>query len=107
MKDLSHLNTTSVCFDLRAHGNSTGQYTTFGFSEVHDLEAIVQFIKNNKKYKNLPLYLLGVSCGGAVVLHALFRRIKPQGVILDSVFACFNDLPIWNKMWWMNKALLK
>jgi alpha/beta superfamily hydrolase len=48
------LNEFSICsFDFSGAGNSDGKYVTLGYEEVHDLDAVLTYLKKSygiKKY---------------------------------------------------------
>src|SRR5262249_2036462 len=48
-----------VAFDHRAHGESTGKRTTFGFHESRDVVAILNLVRD--RWPNQPSIALGVS----------------------------------------------
>lgn len=54
-----------ITMDFRGHGKSGG-FFTFTAKELLDLNAVVNYAKNECGYKNI--YLLGFSLGGALVL---------------------------------------
>lgn len=67
----------SLIFDLRAHGQSTGSYCTYGYYEKMDVsQYISEFIK---RYPNKgPVGIFGHSLGGAIAIQtlAIDKRIK-------------------------------
>lgn len=81
-----------VAMDFRGHGNSTGFYT-FTRKEINDLNAVVNFSKENYK----KIYLMGFSLGGALVLDYASKNEEINKVIAISAPTCFEKIE--NKMW--------
>ncbi len=75
-------------FDFRAHGEDVeGQTSTFGYDEVYDVVAAVDFLRENPITKNLPIIGYGFSMGAATAIQAQAR--DPQlftALILDCPF---------------------
>ncbi len=80
----------SVVFDGRAHGDSSGQYCTYGFYEKKDVSAIVDFIE--EKQLNVPLGIWGNSLGGAIAIQALERDKRIQFGIIESTFTDLSQI---------------
>lgn len=86
-KSLADQQVASVVYDARGHGESDGEYISYGFYEKQDVSVIVSEVK--ERYPNIPVGIWGNSMGGAVALQAL--AIEPQldfGVIEST----FTDL---------------
>lgn len=82
-----------LIIDQRAHGKSAGEYITFGISEASDVIRWKNHIKVNIS-NTLPIYLYGISMGGATVLYAS-GRIKDnqvKGIIADCAFSSPEDI---------------
>jgi lysophospholipase len=72
-----------VMGDLPAHGTSSRKRGHIqSFDEY--IQAVQEWVKEAKKYK-LPLFLLGHSMGGLIVIRALQERsFEAEGVVLTS-----------------------
>ncbi|MFH1461538.1 MAG: alpha/beta fold hydrolase [bacterium] len=86
-----------LLFDFRAHGKSEGRFRTIGYHEYKDLFAAVDFLKDKTKSKifssQLPLYIMGISMGGAVAIDATARRPDLcDGLVVDSAFSNLKDV---------------
>jgi pimeloyl-ACP methyl ester carboxylesterase len=70
-----------VLIDLRCHGRSTAQYITCGAKEKQDVQAIVDDLAAAGKIKPAPLYVFGVTFGGATAIQ--YAAIEPdvKGVV--------------------------
>jgi fermentation-respiration switch protein FrsA (DUF1100 family) len=71
-----------LLFDLQAHGDSDGDYITFGFIEARDVEAAVKFLRETKKVSRVGI--IGLSLGGAAALLA--DGARADAIILEAVY---------------------
>ena len=78
----------ALLLDLRHHGASGGEATTFGVKEKDDVEAAARFALARAPG---PLVLWGVSLGGAAVVLAAAEDPQVKGVICDSSFRSLDD----------------
>lgn len=72
-----------LAYDLRAHGDSTGEACTYGYYEKQDLVRVVDRLGTG------PFILMGSSLGGAVALQAAAIEPRIAGVV---AVATFSDL---------------
>lgn len=87
----------SILFaEQRGHGNSTGEYITFGLKERFDCRDWVQWVDTHVNEEGLPIYLAGVSMGATTVLMAAGLELPAhvRGVIADCGFTSAHD--IWH-----------
>lgn len=92
-KDLNK-NFDIIAMDFRGHGKSEGFYT-FTAKEERDLNAVINYSKNQCKYKQI--YLLGFSLGGALALITSSKTPDINKVI--TVSAPTDFLKIENRMY--------
>jgi pimeloyl-ACP methyl ester carboxylesterase len=78
----------AILLDLRHHGASAGEATTFGVKEKQDVEAAARFARERAPG---PVVLWGVSLGGASVVLAAADDPDVTGVICDSSFRSLDD----------------
>ena len=78
----------ALLFDLRHHGESGGQATTFGAHEREDVKAAVRLARERSPG---PVVAWGVSLGGASVVFAAAEDADVAGVICDSSFRSLDD----------------
>lgn len=64
----------SLLLDLRAHGQSEGEYCTFGYHEKNDLRAVADTLGSDSRRR--PMAIWGASLGGAVALQAM--AVEPR-----------------------------
>lgn len=78
-------------FDFSGHGESEGEYTTAGYYEHKDLEAIVQEIRMRFQVKKVILW--GRSMGAVVALQYAYRHPKDVDfLVLDSPFTSVEQM---------------
>ena len=80
----------SVVFDERAHGESGGDYCTYGYYEKNDISKIVDYIK--QEYPPMPIGIWGNSLGGAVALQALEVDKRLSFGIIESTFTNLHQI---------------
>lgn len=73
-----------LLIDLRHHGASGGQATTFGWREKEDVRAAIDFAL--RRAPGLPVILWGVSLGGATVALATADDPRVSAAIVDSAY---------------------
>ena len=83
-KQISEAGINVVLFDLRAHGESEGDYCTYGYFEKMDIKALVDSIQ--AKYPEQTIGIFGNSLGGAVAIQALAYDERLAFGIIESTF---------------------
>jgi pimeloyl-ACP methyl ester carboxylesterase len=78
----------ALLLDLRHHGESGGEATTFGVHEKEDVRAAADLARERSAG---PLVLWGVSLGGASVVLAAADDPLVAGIICDSSFRNLRD----------------
>jgi alpha-beta hydrolase superfamily lysophospholipase len=73
-----------VAFDHRAHGESQGRLTSFGYWEGRDVAAVLDLVK--QRWPEQPRVALGVSMGAAAICFAAEWARGADAVILESVY---------------------
>jgi len=73
-----------VSFDHRAHGESSGRRTSFGYYEGRDVAAIVDLIR--ERWADEPRAALGISMGAAAVCYSAEHCRGFDAVILESLY---------------------
>lgn len=90
-EELAEKGWAALTYDARAHGESQGEYCSFGYHEKHDLVKIKTLVRE-KIGEKLPIGVWGHSMGAAVALQSL--ALDPDwafGVIL-SPFAELDQI---------------
>lgn len=84
-----HKNGYSVfLFDFTAHGQSSGEKTTFGLKEALDAEAAYSFLE--ARVKNKSIGVIGFSMGGAAALLGSVA-FKADALVLESVYPSIEE----------------
>ncbi len=78
----------TLLFDLRHHGDSGGEATTFGVREKDDVRAAIALARERSPGQ---VVLWGVSLGGASAVLAAAEEPAVAGVICDSSFRDLRD----------------
>ena len=74
----------SIVFDSRAHGQSGGQFCTYGAKEKQDVSVIIDLIK--ARYPNTSIGIWGNSMGGAVAIQAMAIDKRISFGVIESTF---------------------
>lgn len=80
----------TVLIDQRAHGESGGQFCTYGFYEKRDAQAVVEYILQQRPDARIGVW--GHSLGGAVALQTMAIEPRIQFGVIESTFATFDDV---------------
>ncbi len=96
-ENLAKLGYDVVLIDLRMHGRSTGKYITCGAKEKQDVKAVVDALAGEGKITPEPLYVCGVSFGGATGIQYAAIEPKVRGLVAvaawkDTVSKAQRDL---------------
>ena len=80
-----------LLYDARAHGESGGTYSTFGFYERRDLSRFLD--EAERRFGPLgPVAVFGNSMGGAVALQAMADEPRIRCGIVESPFASLREI---------------
>lgn len=88
--NLANNGIASIVFDGRAHGESGGEYCTYGYYEKQDVSKIVDLIK--QKNPILPIGIWGNSLGGAIAIQALEHDKRIEFGIIESTFTELDQI---------------
>lgn len=89
-KELSQNGFESIVFDGRAHGESGGEFCTYGYKEKKDIAQIVDKIKRQSPH--LPIGIWGNSLGGAIAIQALEFDKRIEYGIIESTFTDLHQI---------------
>jgi len=89
-KELKKVGIESIAIDNRAHGESGGQYCTFGAKEKMDISAIINSIKT--KNAEIPIGIWGNSLGGAIAIQSLAYDERLKFGIIESTFTDLSQI---------------
>ena len=89
-KTLTHNGFNAITLDLRAHGESGGEFCTFGYREKYDIVAVVDSAM--KLTGGKPVGIWGASLGGAIGLQAMGLDKRIAFGIIESTFDEFEKV---------------
>lgn len=89
-KILAEKGFNGLALDLRAHGESGGDYCTFGFYEKHDIAAAVDSVLRWTNEK--PVGIWGASLGAAIALQTMAMDERIGFGIIESTFDEFEKV---------------
>jgi len=84
LKILKNKNYNILYFDLRAHGESGGNRTSFGLRENLDLKASLDWLERNHEKSCKKIGLIGYSMGGVVAIKGLVSDRRVDCAVADS-----------------------
>lgn len=86
------LGCNTLLVDQRAHGRSGGKTISFGVNEHLDCLAWVRWA--NERFGDVPVFLAGISMGGATVLTAACLNLPKnvRGIISDCAFSSPKEI---------------
>ncbi len=74
----------TLLIDLRSTGESEGAFPSFGWHEVNDLMAAVNFARQQPDIKSISLH--GISAGAATICYALPQLDTIRFIVLESCY---------------------
>ncbi|MUU77606.1 alpha/beta hydrolase [Winogradskyella endarachnes] len=80
----------SFALDSRAHGESEGQFCTFGVNEKQDVKNVIDYLINKEQLNNIGIW--GQSLGGAIGLQAMGFDKRIKFGIIESTFSDFRSI---------------
>ena len=102
---LSQFGVASFAYDQRGFGQSSNAGLWSGSLAMQkDLKSFIAIIQN--KHSNIPIYVLGESMGGAVVMTSMAQENAPQvsGLILVAPAVWGEQTMPWYQRWALNVA---
>ena len=88
---LSQYGYGALLYDMRNHGSSEGNITTFGHYEQLDVMAAFDWLRTRPEVNMERVALLGESMGGASVIHAAVNLPDVKAIIVQSAFSSIED----------------
>jgi pimeloyl-ACP methyl ester carboxylesterase len=83
-----------LLYDLRGHGESGGEIRSFGWQDVDDVSAALDFLSGSKTARNDQIGILGFSIGGQIAIRAAAEYDEIKAVIADDPsFVTIKDSP--------------
>lgn len=75
-------------FDLRAHGDSTGDHSSFGWDERRDVETAVRWVK--AKWRAQKIAVWGHSMGAAAIAYAWTDTKTVDAIVLEALYSTID-----------------
>lgn len=91
MKEESY---ASVLLEVRGHGQSQGDGVGLGYTEVSDVQAVVDYLLQDENYQDVPIIVQGVSMGGSIAVNSFGKIPQIDGLIAMSAYSSFEDVVI-------------
>ena len=82
---------SSILIDMRAHGESEGEQICAGYKEYLDVDAVVDYVKEQPSYHNVPIIVMGLSLGGATAINAIANNEHIDALISLSAFSSWEE----------------
>lgn len=80
----------TLALDLRAHGDSEGEYCTYGYYEKYDVQRALDYLLTKGVDSNIGVW--GQSLGGAIALQTLAIEPRLKFGIIESTFSEFTTI---------------
>ncbi len=80
----------SILIDLRAHGQSHGDYITYGYNETKDISDLITCADTTYNLQSIGIW--GQSLGGAISLQMLAKDKRIDFGIIESTYSTFDEV---------------
>ena len=81
----------SILYEMRAHGGSDGNLISLGLKEYLDTQAVVDYIRSNSDYNDVPIVVYGLSMGGVTAINSIGQIKEIDGLISISAYSSWED----------------
>jgi len=81
-----------LLFDLRAHGESEGDYCTYGFYEKYDVASAINYLETRNDHKFGKIGLFGTSMGGAIAIQAAAFDKRIGAIASEGSFTALRTI---------------
>lgn len=90
-KKMTRIGYNTVAVDLRAHGESQGEYCTFGYKEKYDISKLIDYlIEKEGMDKNIGIW--AHSLGGAIGIQSMAIDQRIKFGIIESSYSDFGQI---------------
>lgn len=86
---LLDINVNILLFDYRGYGGSEGEVfkNPVDIRYLYDLEAAINFLREDSSFKKLPIGILGLSRGAVLSFAAAKRNPKVKAIVCNGVYS--------------------
>lgn len=91
VKFVFDLGFTAISVDMRAHGKSEGEQLSFGYHEVNDVLAVIEFLKGDERFSSQPVILYGISMGASTAINTAAISEDVSAIIAVSPFLSIQN----------------
>jgi len=78
--------------DARNHGESDGEFCTFGYFEKHDVLKVIDYLRSRSDLSAGKFGVFGTSMGAAVALQAAAIDPRIEAVVAENSFATLRSI---------------
>lgn len=97
--------------DMRGHGESGGEFFTYGYHEWRDVQGLLDWLGQRKDRAGESVAILGASAGGVVAIHSAAHDRRIKALITIGAFADLERIAehqaSWLPSWWLRRTLRK
>jgi pimeloyl-ACP methyl ester carboxylesterase len=79
-------------YDARRHGESGGEYCTYGYFEKNDVVSVLDYLRSRPDIAGSPIALFGTSMGAAVAIQAAAIDPRVRAVVAENSFATLRSI---------------
>jgi len=79
-------------YDSRQHGESEGNFCTYGFYEKHDVSAVISYLQLRKDIKIGKIGIFGTSMGTAVAIQAAAIDRRIAAVVSEGSYTALRTI---------------
>jgi dipeptidyl aminopeptidase/acylaminoacyl peptidase len=100
-----------LLIDMRGHGESGGEFFTYGYHEWKDVSAAIDYLEGRGDGNGKQVAVLGASAGGAVAIAAAARDRRIKALVSIASFVDLEQVVEHRTPWlpgfWRARALRK
>jgi pimeloyl-ACP methyl ester carboxylesterase len=91
---LHHQGFHVLLYDSRQHGESGGDYCTYGFYEKHDVSTVLDYLESRSDVRTGMVGLFGTSMGAAVAIQAAAIDPRIKAVVAEASFTNLRTISV-------------
>jgi hypothetical protein len=83
-----------LLYDSRQHGESGGDYCTYGYYEKHDVSTVLDYLESRSDVQTGKFGLFGTSMGAAVAIQAAAIDPRIKAVVAEASFTNLRTISV-------------